>query len=155
MLLLNQIETSFNFLELERGFAKNIEQKNNIIIDLNYLKENVNIHITIEEMEERFYMEVLVGFRHNNYSIGENPYYINFNNNILEQNTGFKSIFDFTENRINENEFKRKTEELYRKIKWVFFGKNAMKEIIQLYKTLLVAALDNIIIWSQREDESL
>lgn len=153
MLLRDQITKAFDFIENEEKFTRSIKERNNVVTEISYKKDNTVLNVIVEEMENYFYFQILILRQHQKYLISDKlSMWQETNCYAGISDVYYKNIFDFSEGYIGEVEFRTKIRQLYKKVGWIIINKKAMEEIIDLYKNLLSKSLNNIICWSQKLD---
>jgi hypothetical protein len=142
--MINVIQNEFAYLK-EKGYQLNIEEITYIFKQINYIKPNAKIIFECELMEYQFDVEIWVRYGDKEFSICE---WIG-RRKLFYENKGIyniinKSIFEYTKGVWDEKTFQDKKEEIYRKKFGFNKSKKMLLEFINLYKELLIVAINNI-----------
>jgi len=152
--LLERIINGFSFLVQDRGFRMDIVKITHIYYQVFFRKDPIEIFFSVELMNDDFYFSITVMKCGQRYVIS----LMHEMEKELDERKGisgtiYRSVFDYVKNT-DETEFRAKLRTLYRKTGlFVLFGKRrAQKEIVELHKSLLETALDDIVQWLEQDE---
>ena len=116
----------------------------------------MKIHFEIEEMDDYFFVKIMLSKDGQSYSISSSP---NGQQEVDGQKgigTVYINIYDFA-GGIDETGYRSRLEALARKKRpFILFGRDkVITEILELHRNLLKEAIDNIIPWLHRDEEHL
>lgn len=145
-MLLKDLISQFISIELkEKGYIESFEKITNIAYRIKHTKDNIQLLFSVEEMENDFTFKIVIKTGKTPYCISDKEYAWEYYDSFKKDaNMKYKNIFEFIDGNINKEEFEKRRDYCFKKAANWFSSNKHLKELMVMYKELIMASIDKI-----------